>query len=277
MRIDSHQHFWNYNSATHSWINETMSVLRRNFTPKDLYPILSSFGFDGCIAVEAHSSEQETEFLLRCAQENKFIKGVVGWVDLSAPNVAERLHHFSQNTLLKGVRHLVQDEPNGFMLDPAFQNGISKLHDYGLTYDILIYPHQLKEANELVAAFPNQKFVLDHIAKPYIKTNSINAWQKDIELLAQHQNLHCKISGMVTEANWHSWTNTDFTPYLDVVFACFGTDRIMFGSDWPVCLLAANYGEMLQIIENYIHPYPNAVQEQLMGKNAALFYNLNRS
>ncbi len=275
MRIDSHQHFWNYSPDTHFWINEPMSVLKHDFLPLDLQPLLKEFHFDGCIAVEANPSEKETEFLLQCARENSFIKGVVGWVDLKAANVEERLLHFSKNNLLKGIRHLVQEEPNGFMLDKAFQNGVSKLNQYGLTYDILIFPHQIEEATELVSSFPDQKFVVDHIAKPYIKTKEINGWQKDMERLSQNKNIHCKISGMVTEAYWHSWETTDFTPYLDVVFDCFGTDRIMFGSDWPVCRLAAEYGEVLQIVEKYISAYPHEVQQRIMGKNAALFYNLD--
>lgn len=275
MRVDSHQHFWKYNPIQHSWINDTMSVLRNDFLPSDLKPILSANNIQACIAVEANPSENETEFLLHCARENNFVKGVVGWVDLQSNRVEERLLHFSQYKNLKGIRHLLQEEGPDFMLGTAFQNGISKLKEYNLSYDVLIFPHQLKEATELVSKFPDQPFVLDHIAKPYIKNKEIIGWQKDIELLAQNKNLCCKVSGMVTEANWNSWSIDDFIPYLDVVFECFGTDRIMFGSDWPVCKLAGEYAQVLQIIEKYIHKFSLAEQEGIMGGNAISFYNLD--
>lgn len=274
MRIDSHQHFWKYNSNDHSWIADDMSVLRHDFPPLELETLLKEFRFDGCVAVEANPSEKETEFLLQCALENTFIKGVVGWVDLRSDNVSERLSHFAKNNHLKGVRHLVQAEPDGFMLDKAFQNGISKLGQFGLTYDILIFPHQIQEAAQLVASFPNQKFVLDHIAKPFIKSKKIERWQRDMEMLSQYKNVHCKVSGMVTEADWNAFTHADFIPYLDVVFSCFGTDRIMFGSDWPVCNLAGSYGRVLEIVETYSSRFSKEEQQKIMGGNAVAFYDL---
>jgi L-fuconolactonase len=274
MRIDSHQHFWKYNETTHSWITDAMSTLRNDFLPEDLEPILRKNNMQGCIAVEAHQSETETAFLLNCAKEHPFIKGVVGWVDLRSDRLEERLAYFSKNPLLKGVRHLAQAEGEGFLVGADFMNGISKLKQVNLTYDILIFPHQLKEAIELVSRFPDQAFVLDHLAKPYIKSKNIEAWQKDIESLAQNSNIQCKISGMVTEADWTLWTAEDFAPYLDVVFNCFGAERIMFGSDWPVCKLAAQYEEVLRIVEHYISSFSKEEQQRIMGGNAIKFYNL---
>ncbi len=275
MRIDSHQHFWKYNTATHGWISDTMSIIRNDFLPEHLKPILMQNNIQGCVAVEAHQSEKETEFLLKCAEEHTFIKGVVGWVDLRSDRVEERLEHYAKNPFLKGIRHLVQEEGEGFMLGAAFQNGISKLNYYGLTYDILIFPHQIKEATALVTKFPEQAFVLDHLAKPYIKAKEIENWQSDIEILAQNKNMLCKISGMVTEADWRNWSEADFNPYLDVIFECFGAERIMFGSDWPVCKLAGEYNQVLQIVENYISKFSKEEQKKIMGENAINFYNLN--
>ncbi len=275
MRIDSHQHFWKYNTATHGWISDRMSIIRNDFLPEHLKPILMQNNIQGCVAVEAHQSEKETEFLLKCAEEHTFIKGVVGWVDLRSDRVEERLEHYAKNPFLKGIRHLVQEEGEGFMLGAAFQNGISKLNYYGLTYDILIFPHQIKEATALVTKFPEQAFVLDHLAKPYIKAKEIENWQSDIEILAQNKNMLCKISGMVTEGDWRNWSEADFSPYLDVIFECFGAERIMFGSDWPVCKLAGEYNQVLQIVENYISKFSKEEQKKIMGENAINFYNLN--
>ncbi len=275
MRIDSHQHFWKYDTTTHGWISDAMSIIRNDFLPEHLKPILMQNNIQGCVAVEANQSEKETEFLLKCAQKHNFIKGVVGWVDLRSNRMEERLERYAKHPLLKGIRHLVQEEGEGFMLDAAFQNGISKLKQYGLTYDILIFPHQIKEATALVTKFPEQAFVLDHLAKPYIKAKKIENWQSDIEILSQSQNAQCKISGMVTEADWMSWSADDFTPYLDVIFECFGAERIMFGSDWPVSKLAGEYNQVLQILENYISKFSKEEQKKIMGENAINFYNLN--
>lgn len=275
MRIDSHQHFWKYNTITHSWISDSMSIIQKDFLPRHLEPILKANTIEGCVAVEAHQSENETQFLLNCAQEHNFIKGVVGWVDLRSDRVEERLEHFSSYRLLKGIRHLVQEEGEGFMLGTAFQNGISKLNQYGLTYDILIFPHQISEATALVTKFPEQPFVLDHLAKPYIKAKEIENWQSDIEILAQSKNVLCKISGMVTEADWMKWSVDDFTPYLDVIFESFGTERIMFGSDWPVCKLAGEYDQVLHLVEDYISKFSTKEQQKIMGDNAINFYNLS--
>jgi len=274
MNIDSHQHFWKYDPVKNSWIEDHMKVIRRDFLPLDLQPILEKNAIDGCIAVQADQSEAETEFLLSLAENNSFIKGVVGWDDLKAENIEERLAYFARFEKLKGVRHIVQAEPDDYMLDEKFQRGISLLKQFDLTYDILVFPSQLPASIELVNKFPNQKFVVDHIAKPLIKEGKIENWKKNMESLAKSPNVMCKISGMVTEADWNSWKSKDFDPYLDVIFNAFGANRILFGSDWPVCLLAAEYQQQLEIVENYISHLPNEVQDKIMGGNAINFYSI---
>lgn len=275
MVIDSHQHFWKYDATKHSWIDDSMKVIRKDFLPKDLKSILKTNNVDGCIAVQADQTEEETLFLLKSAEENPFIKGVVGWVDLRAKNIEERLQHFSQNKLFKGVRHIVQAEADDyFMLREDFMNGISKLEKLHLTYDILVFPKQLPAAIQLVEKFPNQRFVLDHIAKPEISKTIDSLWVKNIKELAKHKNVSCKLSGLVTETTDFKWNIGDFTPFLDVVTNAFGVDRILFGSDWPVCLLAGEYKAVLQIIEHYFADVSAEVTSKIMGLNAVKFYNL---
>lgn len=275
MIIDSHQHFWKYDPIRDSWIDNTMKIIQRDFLPSDLKPVLSRNNVDGCIAVQADQSENETKFLLKLAAENNFIKGVVGWVDLCDNNVNKRLEHFAENKLFKGVRHILQSEKEDFILDHGFMGGIQKLAPLDLTYDILVFPHQLENTTKLVSKFPDQKFVLDHIAKPLIKSGEINDWRLAIKALSKNPNVHCKLSGLATEANWSNWINQDFTPYLDAVFEAFGTNRLMFGSDWPVCLLAGSYSRNKKIITSYIKQLNNSEQEQIMGLNAINFYGLN--
>jgi L-fuconolactonase len=274
MRIDSHQHYWQYHPVRNSWIDENMKVLRRDFLPENLKPILDRNNIQGSVAVQAGQTEDETNFLLDLADHNDFIKGVVGWIDLRANNIEERLQAFSGYKKLVGMRHIVQSEPVEFMLGKEFQNGISKLKKFGLTYDILVFPTQLKSAVALVEKFPEQDFVLDHIAKPYIKDGKIDQWAKDMHDLAQFPNVECKVSGMVTEADMEQWNKDDFTKYLDVIFNLFGSDRIMYGSDWPVCLLAAQYEEQLEIAENYISGLTPEERAKIMGENAIRFYEL---
>lgn len=275
MIIDSHQHFWKYDPIRDAWIDDSMQVIRRDFLPQELESILKANDVAGCVAVQADQSETETEFLLDCANKNPFIKGVVGWVDLKTKDVEARLAHYSEDAKLKGVRHIVQAEANDFMLGKDFQNGISKLQQFNLTYDILIFPPQINAAIALVNKFPNQKFVIDHMAKPYIKSGEIKEWESKITELSQAPNVFCKVSGMVTEADLKHWKVSDFTPYLDVIFNTFGTDRILYGSDWPVCLLAAQYEEQLNIIQNYTKDFSTQEQLKVFGNNAVEFYNLS--
>ena len=274
MIIDSHQHFWNYDPIRDSWIDDSMSIIRKNFLPKDLEPILIENGVDGCIAVQADQSELETQFLIDCACSNSFIKGVVGWVDLTSKNIENRLNHFSLNPSFKGVRHIVQAEKKNYLLRKDVQNGISKLKEYNLTFDLLIYPHQIMNAVELVKKFSDQTFILDHIAKPNISKPVSDEWKYGIKLLSENHNVSCKISGMVTETNNFKFNNNDFTPFLDIIFNYFGSERIMFGSDWPVCLVAASYNQTIKIIHNYIENCSKKIKDDIMGNNAIKIYNL---
>ena len=274
MIIDSHQHFWNYNPERDTWIDESMQVLKKNFLPKDLETILINNGIDGCISVQADQSYQETEFLLKCASNNKFIKGVVGWVDLCSPDLEKKLEKYTSDKMFKGVRHIVQSESPEYLLRKDVQSGISKLSKFNLTFDLLVTPIQLQSAIKLVKIFPNQKFVLDHIAKPRISEPLNKTWVSDIINLSKYSNVFCKISGLVTETKGYNFSETDFLPFLDVIFKYFGFDRIMYGSDWPVCLLAADYKKVLEIISNYLMGYDSKIREKIMGTNAKIFYNL---
>ncbi len=274
MKIDAHQHFWQFDPVRDAWIDDTMSVIRKDFLPKDLQPLLSENNIDGCVAVQADQSETETEFLLALAAKNDFIKGVVAWVDLRKENVEERLAHYAKNPLFKGVRHIAQGEADDFLLRKDVQRGIGFLGQFGLTYDILVFARQLPAAIELVKAFPKQKFVLDHLAKPQISKGLDREWQTNVAALAEYPNVFCKLSGMVTETDDFKWKKSDFTPYLDVIFKSFGTDRVMYGSDWPVCLLAADYAAQLNILQEYIANFSESEQSKIMGRNATSFYNL---
>ena len=274
MIIDSHQHFWKYDPVRDAWIDTSMDSIRKDFLPKDLLPILKENKIDGCIAVQADQSETETEFLLQCAEKNPFIKGVVGWVDLTANNLEERLEYYASNPLFKGVRHIVQAENDDYLLRDDVQNGIGKLLKYDLAYDILVFPNQLPSAIAIVEAFPNQKFILDHIAKPTISKAISEIWVHNIKQLSTHKNVYCKLSGMVTETINFKFKEDDFKPYIDVIFKAFGPDRIMFGSDWPVCLLAANYDKVLKIVNDYLENQSIEVKNNILGKNAIKIYNL---
>ncbi|MDB5002567.1 MAG: amidohydrolase [Mucilaginibacter sp.] len=274
-RIDSHQHFWNYDPVKHAWINGDMEIIQADFLPEDLEPILQEYGFNGCISVQVDQTEEENTMLLDDAAKHDFIKGVVGWVDFKAENIEDRLAYYQQFKKLKGFRHILQGETDrAYMLNADFKRGISKLKQFEYAYDILIYTDQLGYANEFAAAFPDQPFVIDHLAKPKIKDGDITDWAKDMKVIAQNQNVSCKVSGMVTEADWKAWKPEDFTPYMDVVFEAFGANRVMFGSDWPVCRVAATYGEMLSISEGYVAKLSANEQGKFWGDNAIKFYSL---
>jgi L-fuconolactonase len=278
MKIDAHQHFWKYNPDEYGWIDDEMKVLKRDFLPDDLSPALKLAGFDGSIVVQARQCLDETRWLLNLAGRNDFIKGVVGWVDLCSPEIEVQLAEFSRNPKLVGVRHVVHDEPDDdFMARSDFQYGISLLSKYNLTYDLLIFPKHLSLATELVKKFPDQKFVLDHIAKPQIKNKRLSPWKDNIRGLALLPNVYCKLSGMVTESDWKQWTSADFTPYLDIVVDAFGTERLLIGSDWPVCTLAGSYAEVMQIVIEYIARLDSAQQQLILGQNAIRLYSRNYS
>jgi L-fuconolactonase len=272
--IDAHQHFWKYDPLSHSWIDDAMAVIRKDFLPEDLAPVLKANEVDGCIAVQADQLEAETEFLITLAAQNDMIKGVVGWVDLCAKNIEERLEYFRQFSIVKGFRHILQAEEPEFMMHPDFIRGISCLKHFDFTYDLLIYPKHLQSAIQLVKRNPDQYFVVDHIAKPFIKNGLFEGWKEDLKELAAFKNVYCKLSGLVTEADNRNWKQEDFTPYLDVVTECFGTERIMFGSDWPVSLVAASYDNVLAIIQTYFASFSDNEKAKILGLNAINFYHL---
>ena len=274
-KIDSHQHFWKYHPVKDAWITDDMKVIQRDFLPNDLLPLLQENGIDGCIAVQADQSQEETLFLLQLAKENDFIKGVVGWVDLRGADLESRLHYFSQFKKLKGFRHIVQAEADeNFLLREDFCSGIAKLAKYNFTYDILIFPEHLRVAFEFAKKFPNQKFVIDHLAKPNFKQTDFSQWEMGIREIATCPNVYCKVSGLVTEADWNNWTEADFTYCLNVITESFGINRLLFGSDWPVSLLAASYKKSSDIVEHYFSKFSKEEQERIWGINAIEFYKL---
>ncbi len=274
-RIDAHQHFWRYHPVKDAWITDDMSVIQRDFLPEDLAPVFQANGITGCVAVQADQSEAETLFLLELAERYPFIEGVVGWVDLQDQDVASRLAHFSRYPKLKGFRHIVQAEADPeFLSRPAFLKGVEALAMHGFTYDVLVKPHQLDAVLAFVARFPGQPFVIDHLAKPYIKAGGQAPWAEQLEAIAQHPHVYCKLSGMVTEADWGAWQPADFQFYTEHAVRVFGADRILFGSDWPVCLVAAEYAQVVGLVEQAIAGLSAEEQQQIWHGNAATFYRL---
>ena len=275
MTIDAHQHFWKYEPAKHSWIDESMSVIRSDFMPKDLKKVYDKNGIDGCVAVQADQTLEETNFLLWLSTKHSFIKGIVGWVDLRSENVDAILKEYSEHGKIKGFRHIVQGEPDhNFLLRSDFQRGISFLKKYDFVYDILVFQHQLGATLEFVKRFPDQTFVIDHIAKPYIKDGYFDGWAVLMQEIAKQENVYCKLSGMITEADYKDWTPNQIYPYMDLVLSAFGSDRIMFGSDWPVCLVAGEYAEVKLLVTDFIAKLSLNEQAKIMGANAIHFYNL---
>ena len=271
MRLDSHQHFWRYSADQYPWMKAEWPI-RRDFLPSDLAPLLAAAELDGSIAVQARQELAENDFLFGLADRHALVKGVVGWVDLRSPQVDEQLRTFAAHPKALGVRHVVQDEPDDhFMLRPEFIRGISRLSACELTYDLLIFPKQLPAAIRLVEQFPDQPFVLDHIAKPAIGAGTISPWREHVGELAKFPNVFCKVSGLVTEAKWGGWQPADFRPYLDVVIEAFGFERLMYGSDWPVALLAGSYSQVHGLAKSYV---PVEHHAAFFGGNAALFYGI---
>ena len=276
LRIDSHQHFWLYEAAEYPWIDDDKTLLKADYMPDDLAPLMAANGIDGTVAVQARQNLRETEFLLELADSNDFIRGVVGWVDLRADDIAAQLEHLAPHPRMVGVRHIVHDEADDrFMLGGSFLDGLALLNQTKLTYDLLLYPRHLRVAIDVVKRFPEQPFVLDHISKPFIKDGILEPWASEIRELASYDNVWCKVSGMVTEAAWKTWTQDDYLPYLDVVFDCFGIDRLMFGSDWPVCTLSGSYSEVVGIVRSYIEALSDQEKDKVMGDNATAFYGLS--
>ena len=276
MTIDSHQHFWNYDPIKDSWIDDSMSVLKRDFLPKTLKETYKINSVYGCVSVQADQSEKETVFLLNHASNNTFIKGIVGWLDIKSPKLDELLSFYSKNPFFKGLRHIVQDEKEkDFMLNSDFQRGLNCLNKYSLTYDILIKHHQMDQTIKMVKKNPNQIFILDHIGKPDILKKVDTLWKKNILKLSSYENVYCKVSGLVTETKFLKWKISDFNPYLEVVFKAFGIDRIMYGSDWPVCLLASDFKDTLDILNYHISSFSENEKNKVMSLNAIKAYNLS--
>lgn len=276
MKVDTHQHFWKYNENDYPWMSAEMAILRRDFEPPDLQPSLRECGVDGTVAVQARQSLRETEWLLELAREYDFIRGVVGWVDLCSPQAGAQLERFGAIEKLRGVRHVIHDEPDDeFMLRRDFLAGISLLAEFDLTYDLLIFPKHLPFAAELVRMYPAQPFVVDHIAKPSIRKREIQPWLAGLQGLAAFPNVFCKVSGMVTEAPWNTWQAEDFDVYMDAVFNAFGSSRILIGSDWPVCTLAGSYTRVMDIPKNYLAKLSSDEQNAVWCENPRAFYGLS--
>lgn len=274
--IDAHVHFWNYDPVRDGWITEEMSTIRRNFTPADARKVFKENDVAGCVAVQADQSDQETGFLLQLAQENDFIKGVVGWIDFHADQLEEQLHSHQKEPLLKGYRHILQGQPDeAYFNNKAFMRFISLLAPLGFTYDVLIYHDQLPQAIRFTEKYPDQRFILDHIAKPAIRHKAWKQWKIDMKELSRNPNMFCKLSGMIMEADWKQWQYQDLTPYIEIAAEYFGTDRLCFGSDWPVALVAGSYGEVVQVVRQFLAQVPKEEREKVMAGNTATFYKLS--
>lgn len=275
MRIDSHQHYWRYTAEDYSWINDDMAVLKSDFEPSDSIEAMNELGFEASVAVQVRHSLKENDFLLALADEYDSIAGVVGWVDLCSDRIDEDLQAYIDHPKFVGLRHIVQDEPDPeFLLQEDFIRGVKRLQNYELTYDLLIFEKHLEVADRFLSKAGEHRIVLDHLAKPKVKTGEIEHWEKGIRKLAKHEHLFCKVSGLTTEADWKHWKPADFRPYLDLVLDAFGVDRLMIGSDWPVCLLSSTYQSGMTAVMDYFSKLSSNEQTAIYGENAIHFYNL---
>ena len=275
MTIDAHVHFWRYNPAEYGWIDDSMAALRRDFLPDEARGEMNHADVDACVAVQARQTLDETRWLLALADAHPFIAGVVGWVDLQADDVRSQLEQFATHPKLVGIRHIVQSEADDrFLLRPAFCRGISLLEDLELAYDILIYPKHLAVAADFISRFTRQRFVVDHLAKPDVRSGELGEWERGLRRLAEVPQVFCKLSGLVTEADWQRWTPQQLRPCLDVAFDCFGANRLIAGSDWPVCTVAADYTRAMSVVSDYLLGRPAAERAAVMGGNAQRFWNL---
>jgi L-fuconolactonase len=275
MRIDAHQHFWQYCEAEFGWISEAMPAIRRDFLPADLEQEIRAVGINGVVSVQARQTLEETRWLIEHANKYDFIKGVVGWAPLADANVRNHLEEFANEPKLRGIRHIVQDEPDDhFILRDDFNRGVAALKDFGLIYDILVFERQLPQAIEFVDRHPQQVFVLDHLAKPRAKENQLEPWRTNIRQIAERQNVYCKLSGLATEADWQAWTEPQLLSYLETVLEAFGPQRLMFGSDWPVCLLAVTYKNWHDLVTRFCSRLSASEQARIFGETAAEAYRL---
>ncbi len=275
MRIDAHQHFWQYDPARHGWINDDMSAIRRDFFPGDLATIIKTLQIDGTIAVQADETEAETIFLLELAAKNDFIKAVVGWTDLHSPELEKALNKFEGIAKLAGFRCVMQGAPDEkYLRNDLFTHNLKKLADHGYTYDLLVYHNQLPALVKMTEKLPDNLLILDHVGKPDIRNNQFKTWKEQIKNLAKHPGIYCKLSGMVTEADYSKWTYDDLLPYLETSAEYFGTERLCFGSDWPVCLVAGSYNKVYEVIEKFVHQLPQSDQAKIFGLNTLQFYKI---
>ncbi|MDX5338612.1 MAG: amidohydrolase family protein [Cyclobacteriaceae bacterium] len=274
MKIDSHQHFWEYDPLKQAWITPEMSRIQRNFLPGDLFPLLQDAQINGCIAVQAEESQRETDFLLDLADQHEWILAVVGWADLGRDDLDEVLDQYSEKSRLCGFREVLQSKDPRYMLREEFIRGVQKLGKRGYSYDLLTFPQHLSAALELVKKCPDQRFVIDHLSKPPIKSGEWKEWKKLISPLAERDLVYCKISGMVTEADWDKWTPEHLFPYMEIALELFGPKRLMFGSDWPVCLLAGEYEPVFQVVEDFTQALSASEKDLILGETAAEFYRI---
>lgn len=272
MRIDAHQHFWKYKADEFGWINDEMAVLRRDFMPSDLKPLLDTSGYDGCVAVQAPQTHEESRFLLDLAEEHDWIKGVVGWIDLRSPDPFDV--DFIGHPKLKGVRHIVQAEAPHFLFNLDFRAGVRRLPEFGLSYDLLIYHDQMDDAADFVWSLPDVPMVLDHLAKPPIRDRQFKVWAKKLKKLSRNENLYVKLSGLAFEADWDAWDDFILRPYIKHALQCFGPERCMIGSDWPVSLCPGSYARIMETIEACLDDLIPSEREWVTGKTAAKFYRL---
>jgi L-fuconolactonase len=275
-RIDAHQHFWHYDSEEYGWIDDSMAVLRRDFLPDDLLPELRGAGFQRAVVVQVRQTLDETRWLLTLARQHPFIAGVVGWIDLAADGVGEQLASVVDDPKLVGVRHIVQAEPDGFLDRVQFRRGIGILERFGLAYDILVYARQLPAAIAFAASFPDQRFVLDHLGKPDIRAGAFDAWRRDLDRMARLPNVWAKLSGLVTEADWKQWTASDIRRYVYAAIDAFGADRLMIGSDWPVCTVAATYAATMDVVVGALSDRSEAERNAVLGGTARRFWHLEQ-
>lgn len=275
-RIDAHQHFWHYTPAEYAWIDRSMAHIRRDFLPADLQLEMAPLGFDGTVLVQVRQSLEETLWMLDLANAEPMVEGVIGWADLRAAQIGDHLQALTRHPKLLGLRHVVQDEPDGFLLQPEFLAGIKAMAPFDLTYDILIYERQLPEAIEFASRFPEQRFVLDHLGKPNVKRGAIEPWRQHLRRMASLPNVWCKLSGIVTEANWDTWTPDQIRPYLETAVECFGRNRVMIGSDWPVCTLAATYAETMELVTDMVADWSESDRDAVLGGTATRLWQLDR-
>ena len=272
--IDSHVHFWNFDAERDSWITEDMGIIRNDFMPSDFITATSETPINACIAVQADQSEEQNHFLLNLAKQSDAIKGIVGWVDLLNPNLEERLSFYKNHTLIKGFRHVLQAETDDFISAEKLAQGIRTLHKFGYTYDLLCYHTQLNAIQKLVDQLTNQPLILDHCGKPDVKNQDLLVYDRNIERLAKNQNVYCKISGLLAEADWKNWTEKEIFSCFDIIFKHFGVDRILYGSDWPVMLISRPYKDWYNLANKYLAQFSEAEKLKIFGGNASRFYGL---